>query len=218
MRITNHLEDPVSSLSQNSQFILDSLQTDDGPTRQALLDINKTANKTKALFRVLMRSAQPDTGSLPDWIDLETLFKDEIAFMEMEGLIQPNKMQMDINLFGARIYGIFSDFTQLLRAMVLNSAPTPETSSLPRQLRGWREKNNVCLEIQDCAGPIHRQAAEQAFEPFKGQMESIDAFRTPYPGLPTCRQVLNTYGGSIELKSTEQGAILSVTIALAPDS
>jgi len=165
-----------------------------------------------------MRSAQPETNNLPDWIDLETLFKDEIVFMEMEGLIWPNRMQMDINLLGARIYGIYSDFAHLLRTMVLNSAPTPESSSLTRQLRGWREKNIVYLEIQDHAGPIHKQVIEQAFEPFQGKTESISGFRIPHPGLPPCRQVLSTYGGGIELKSTDQGAILSVTIALAPDN
>ncbi|MDR2697578.1 MAG: response regulator [Holophagales bacterium] len=217
IRIANHMEGPISSLSKNSHFILNSLQPDDDQTRQALLNINKTVNKTKALFRVLMRSAQPETANLPDWIDLETLFRDEITFMEMEGLILPNKTQMDINLLGAHVYGIYSDFALLLRTMVLNSAPTPETSSLLRQLRGWREKNNVYLEIQDYAGPVHKQAIEQAFEPFQGQMESMSGFRVPHPGLPPCRQVLNTYGGNIELKSTDQGAILSITIALAPD-
>jgi len=218
IRIANHLEGPISALCQNSQFILNALQQTDDSTRQALLDINKTTHKAKALFRVLMRSAQPETNNLPDWIDLETLFKDEIAFMEMEGFILPNKMQIEINLLGARIYGIYSDFAQLLRTMVLNSAPTPETASLIRQLRGWREKNIVYLEIQDYAGPIHEQAIMQAFEPFQGKAESTSSFRIPHPCLSQCRQVLSTYGGSIDLKNTDQGAILSVTIALAPDN
>jgi hypothetical protein len=218
IKIANHLEEPIDLLTKNSQFILNSLQTNDDSTREALLNINKTVNKAKSIFRILMRSAQPEITSLTNWIDLETLFKDEIAFMEVEGLLQPNNMHVDIDMLGARVYGIRSDFTHLLRAMILNTIPTPETSSLPKQLRGWREKSNVHLEIQDYAGPVHKQVIEQAFEPFQAQQESISKnIRAIHPSLPPCRQILTTYGGSIELKSTDQGAILNVIIALVPD-
>jgi len=214
VKIADHLKDPIAALNQNSQLALQSLQTVDGPAQRALLDISQTADQAGTLLQALLRRAQPQTSSLPEWIDLENLLKEEIALMEVEELIKPDQLQREVNLSGARIYGIYSDFVFLLRTMALNSMPTPETSSMPLHLRAWREENNIHMEIQDYAGPVHQQTVEHAFEPFQGQREPVPGVRIPHSGLPQCRQILVTYGGSIELKNTGQGAILKVTIAL----
>jgi CheY-like chemotaxis protein len=209
-----YLKDPVETLNQCSHFLAQSLQPDDAQTKQALQDLNQAANQVESVFQGLLRRTRPDTTSLPEWIDLESLAKDEIAFMEVEGLLPAGQMQIDINLFGARVYGICSDFTRLLRTMVVNSIPAQESLPLNRHFRAWREENYVYLQIQDNAGTIHPKAIELAFEPFQGQREAMPGARSPHAGLPQCLQVLSTYGGSIDLKNTEDGVLLKATIAL----
>jgi hypothetical protein len=70
------------------------------------------------------------------------------------------------------------------------------------------------LQMQDSAGTIHPKAIELAFEPFQGQRESMPGARAPHPGLPPCLPTLSTFGGSIDLKNTEDGVLLKATIAL----
>ena len=214
VKIVDYMKEPIAALNQNSQFILQSLKTDDGPTAQALRDLGQTANKAEALFQALLRRTQPEASNLPEWIDLENLLRSEIAYMEAEGLLQPNQTQMDIDLADARVYGVYSDFVFLLRTMVINSAPTPETSSLPRHILARREASIIHMEIRDQAGPIHQQAFEHAFEPFQGQVASSPNTRAPNSALPQCRQILATYNGSIDLENTGEGVTLRITIAL----
>ena len=214
VKIADHMKDPIAALNQYTQFILHSLQPDDDMIRQALLTLSQTADQARTLLQVLLRSIQPQTSNLPEWVDLENLLKEEIALMEVEEIIKPGQLRMEMDLSGTRIFGIYSDFVFLARTMALNSTLTPETSSLPILLKAWREENDVHLEIEDYAGPIHQQVIEQAFEPFRGQREPVPDIRATHPGLPQCRQILTIYNGSIELKNTDQGAILKVIIAL----
>jgi len=212
--LANYLKEPISAFDNNCRLVTQKVQADDDPTKQALLNIGQFANQVRALFQALLRRTQTENTELPEWIDLECLLKDEIAFMEVEGLLIQDKMQADINLQGTRVYGIYSDFTRLLRIMLLNSVPTPEALSLPRRLRAWREENSVQLEIRDSAGRIHQQALECAFEPFQGQRESEPGVRVPHQALPSCCQILATYDGSAALENTDQGVALRITIAL----
>jgi CheY-like chemotaxis protein len=213
-KTANHLKEPASILSQCCHVLLRSVQSDDDSTVQALMGIGQAANEIEAVLQGLLRRTQSETVSLPEWIDLESLSNNEITFMEIEGLMIAGQMQRDIDLSGARIYGIHSDFTRLLRTMVMNSIPSPETLSLPRHFRAWREEGTVHLQIQDSSGQIHPIALERAFEPFQGQREPLPGVRAPHPGLPLCRQTLATYSGSIDMKNTDAGALLEITIAL----
>jgi CheY-like chemotaxis protein len=213
-KIGSHLREPILALNRNCQLVLQSVQAEDSATKQALLSISKFTNQVRGLFQVLLRRTMPETGNKPEWIDFESLLKDEMAFMEVEGQLGQENLHSEINLFGARVYGIYSDFSSLLRTMVLNSMPTPESQQLPRRLDAWREENNIFLQITDSAGKFHQQAIERAFEPFQGQREPIPGLRPPHPGLPSCLQILATYDGSLELENTEDGASQKARIAL----
>ncbi|MDR1841804.1 MAG: response regulator [Holophagales bacterium] len=212
--LANYLKEPITAFDHNCQLVIQAVQPDDDLTKQAILNISQFATQVKALFQALLRRTQAENTELPEWIDLESLLNDEIAFMEVEGLLASDKAQVDINLLGTRVYGIYSDFIRLLRIMLLNSAPTPEALSLPRQLRAWREENYVNLEVRDFAGQIQQQAIECAFEPFQGQRESIPGVRAPHGALPSVSQMLNTYDGNIALENTDNGVVLKATISL----
>jgi hypothetical protein len=214
IKTAEHLKEPVETLNHGCQFLIQSLNPEDLQTKHTLQDISLAATQVEAVFQGFLRRTRPDTISLPEWIDLESLIRNEIAFMEVEGLLLANQMQIDINLFGARIYGIYSDFTRLLRVMVINSIPSQESLSQLRQFRVWREESHVYLQIQDNAGNIHPKAIELAFDPFQGQRESMPGARSPHASLPQCLQTLSTYDGSIDLKNTEDGVLLKAMIAL----
>ncbi|MCL1908569.1 MAG: response regulator [Holophagaceae bacterium] len=214
VKTANHLKEPVETLNLSCQSILREHQQKGDPSGQALLQLSQAATQIEAVFQSLLRRTQSETANFPEWIDLEGLVRDEIAFMEVEGLLQPNHMQLNIDLSGTRIYGIYSDFARLLRGMALNALPDPKTHSPQILFGAWREENTIHLELRDSSGIIHPKAIEKAFEPFQGQREPLPGTRNPHPILPQCRQVLATYGGSIDLQSTENGAIIKATIAL----
>ena len=213
-KIAIYLKSPVASLDQNCQAVLSAVRSDDEPTRQALSSISHFTTQVRGLFQALLRRTQQESASLPEWIDMEGFLRGEIVFMEAEGLLKSDKVTIEINLAGARVYGIYGDFSTLLRTMVLNSIPSPWAISKPRHFRAWRDGGHVCLELSDSAGAIPRQLIESAFEPFQGQREAAQDLRMPHPGLPSCRQILATYDGSLELESNEQGATIRATFVL----
>jgi CheY-like chemotaxis protein len=213
-KIANHLREPILDLNKNCQLVLQSVPANDAKTKQALSSISRFTNQVRGLFQALMRRTLPETGNKPEWIDFESLLRDEMAFMEVEGQLGQENLHSEINLFGARVYGIYSDFAGLLRTMALNSIPTLEAQRLPRQLKAWREENDIFLEITDSAGKFHPQAIERAFQPFQGQSEPFPGPRVPHSGLPLCLQMLATYDGNFELENTENGIAQRVRIAL----
>jgi DNA-binding response OmpR family regulator len=216
IKTANHLKEPVETLGKSCGSLLREIKEDSGPAWGELLALSQAASQIEAVFQGLLRRTESETANLPEWIDLESLFRDELAFMEIEGLLQPGQMQSDINLQGTRIYGIKSDFTRLLRTMVFNA--TNENGggqeAGPIAFRAWREEGIVNLLIQDSAGPMHPSDIESAFEPFQGQREPPPGARVPHPALPQCRQNLATYGGSMEMEGIAQGASLKATVAL----
>lgn len=214
IKTASHLKEPVETLGSACQLLLKMPQKEDDQTNEVLANLGHAAAQIEAVFQGLLRRTQSETANFPEWIDLENLIKDEIAFMEVEGLIVPNQMQLDVDLAGARIYGIYSDFTKMLRMIVQNSLPKDNISSPPIYFRAWRKENHIHHEIRDCIGQIHPKAIESAFEPFQGKRETALGARAPHPALPQCRQLLATYGGNIELKNTDDGVIISATIVL----
>jgi len=216
VKTANHLREPVETLGKSCGFLFREIKEDGGPAWDALLSLSQAASQIEAVFQGLLRRTQSETANLPEWIDLESLFRDEIAFMEIEGILQLGQMQTDIALQGARIYGINSDFARLLRTMVLNSICNNEAvqEAGPIQFRAWREGGTVFLQIQDSAGTMRPSDVESAFEPFQSQREPLQGTRAPHPGLPQCRQTLATYGGTMEMENFGQGASVKATIAL----
>jgi signal transduction histidine kinase len=216
IKTANHLREPVETLGKSCGFLLREIKEDSGPAWDALLSLSQAASQIEAVFQGLLRRTQSETANLPEWIDLESLFRDEVSFMEIEGLLPPGQTRTDIALQGARIYGINSDFTRLLRTMVLNSINNnggdKEAESI--EFRAWRESGTVFLQIQDNAGPMHPSDIERAFEPFQGQREPPPGTRAPHPGLSQCRQTLATYGGSIEMENLCRGVSVKAVIAL----
>ncbi|MDR2561608.1 MAG: response regulator [Holophagales bacterium] len=216
VKTANHLREPVETLGKSCAFLFREIKEDSGPAWDALLSLSQAASQIEAVLQGLLRRTQSETVNLPEWIDLESLFRDEVAFMEIEGLLQQGQMQSDMALQGARIYGINSDFARLLRIMVLNSICDNEAGreAGPIQFRAWREGGTVFLKIQDSAGPMRPSDVESAFEPFQRQREAVPGVRAPHPGLPLCRQTLATYGGTMEMESLGQGASIVATITL----
>jgi len=216
VKTADHIREPVETLGKNCEFLFREIKDDSGPARDALISLSQAASQIEAVLQGLLRRTQSETANLPEWIDLESLFRDEVAFMEIEGLLQPSQMQTDIALQGARIYGIKSDFARLLRTMVLNSIcdNEPSLEAEPIQFRAWREGGTVFLRIQDSAGPMRQSDVDSAFEPFQSQREPLPDTRVPRPGLPQCRQTLATYGGTMEMENLGQGASILASFAL----
>lgn len=214
IKTANYLKEPVETLGLSCQSLLQSHEKEGNQPDHVLTQLSLAATQIEAAFQSLLRRTESETSNFPEWIDVENLVRDEIAFMEVEGLLQSNQIELHTDLSGARIYGIYSDFTQLLRIMTLNAFPGQKAQSPQILFRVWREENTIHLELRDSSGTIHPKALEQAFEPFQGQREPIPGTRNPHPNLPQCRQVLATYGGSIELKNVENGTIISATIVL----
>jgi C4-dicarboxylate-specific signal transduction histidine kinase len=122
----------------------------------------------------------------------------------------PEYVVMDLDIKGASVYGVHSDFARLLRTMAMNAAPGQGPA--PPRFRAWCEGGSVCLEMADQAGAMPQAALERAFEPFHAEPEP--GARAPHPALVACRQILTTYGGSLEMRNAGDGVALKATIAV----
>jgi CheY-like chemotaxis protein len=209
VKIADRLSAAADDLERSTAIVMGSVKPSDSETEGALRIIARHARRARALFHALLRHTTAAQES-PEWMDFQGFVMEEIVYMEMDGTLAPNQVLTELDIRDLRVYGVTSDFSRIIRTMVLNSALGHGTA--PALLRAWRRGSDVCLEMTDTAGRIPQAALESAFEPFQADLEP--GSRAPHPSLTACRQILSTYGGGIEIGNTGDGVALKVTIAI----
>jgi hypothetical protein len=210
-KVADRLFAATEDIERCAAVVIGSVKPGDSETEDALRLIGRYAKRARTLFRALLRHSAA-AQQTPGWIDLQGFIAEELMYMEVDGTLAPDQVRTELDIGGLRVYGVHSDLARLLRAMALNSAPGQGPA--PAELRAWREGGAICLEMADSAGAMPQAALERAFEPFQAEAEPEPGVRAPHTALTACRQLLATYGGSIEMRNAGGGVALRATIAI----
>ena len=208
-KVADRLFTAAEDMERCAAIVMASIRDGDSETLGALHQMGNYARRASALFHALLRHTTAAQGS-PEWIDMQSFVMEELMYMEVDGTLLPGQIHTELDIAGLRVYGVHSDFSRLLRAVVMNAMPGQ--GAAPAQFRAWREDDCIAMEMTDSAGQMPQTVLEKAFEPFHSESEL--GSRAPHPALTVCRQILITYGGGIEMTNTPNGVSLKVTIAI----
>lgn len=222
LKITLRLEDPVLTLSRQSQELERLMEAKEslGPAlcdhaAPALRQIREAVGTVDGLLKALMRRADKEAPATPEWVQLHALLTQELELLEAEGVV-PSEAEISMSLEAptSAIYGVYGDFARLLQHLMQHAfgGPLPSGSlALSTQL----QDDHLILEITDQGGPIPDVLLAQAFEPFSElHQQPVMGIRSPGAGLPHCRQLLLPYHGDITIANEGEGTRLRVALPL----
>jgi signal transduction histidine kinase len=210
----------VLKIKEESVHLAGFLNADELPTHedraachrsmdQVLLSIDQVEGMVRALLR---RAGQGEAGT-PEWVHLHELLMEEMDLMKAEGLL-PEDLPVELNFMAPRdlLLGVHSDFSEVFSHLfrhALGGGPGQLT------LRSWGGASHFRLELEDDGAPIDPGLLATAFEPFPDLRPAVtDQGRRPGPGLPACAQLMNAYGGTVEILPAERGSLIRISLPM----
>ena len=219
-RMAQRLQAPVGVLKQESaalSLLMErpevSAQEDRVACHRAMHQIHKAVSQVDGLVRGLLRRAGQEEARSPEWIHLHDLLNQELELLRAEGAL-PETLVVETNFQAPRdlIYGVYSDFAELLGHLVRHVA---QGQSGRMFLRTWGGNSHFRFEVEDDGAPIEETLLATAFEPFPDlRVDTGASGRKPGLGLPSCRQLLKAYGGSVQILPAETGSLIRISLPM----
>jgi len=220
MNMAQQLQTPVQTLKEESAILsifMDRPQVPAAHERaechRSMDQIRKAISKVDGLVRALLRRAGQGEATAPEWIHLHDLLKEELDLMQAEGLL-PDTCPVAFNLQAPRdlLFGVYKDFVEVIGHLIVHAlGGSPRTI----HLRTWGGKRHFRIEVEDDGGPIHPAVLEEAFEPFPDLRPQVEAGgRRPGQGLPACAQLMNAYGGTVQVLPTAEGTLVRLSLPM----
>jgi DNA-binding response OmpR family regulator/signal transduction histidine kinase len=220
LNMAQQLQYPVQVLKEESRALSAFMDQDNPPPpddrvecHRSMDQIRQAITQVEALIQTMLRRSGRGDISVPSLIHLHEILGQELDLMRTDGLI-PAEVSLVLNLQAPRdlIYGIATDFVEmighLLRHALLGS---------PNQvmIRTWGGGSHFRMELEDDGDPIHPSLLESAFEPFPELRPVGPAHgRKPGDGLPSCAQLLATYGGTVQLLPLAKGSLVRLGLPM----
>jgi signal transduction histidine kinase len=180
---------------------------------QSMAQIHHAIAQVDGLVLGLLRRAGRGEASSPEWIHLHELLKQELELVRAEGIL-PESMPVELNLLAPKdlLFGVYSDFTEVVGHLIGHAL-----EGLPRQIsiRTWGGDKAFGMEVEDDGAPIEAGLLDDAFEPFLDlRPEKAKAGRRPGQGLSACAQLMNTYGGTVQIIAVERGSRVRISLPM----
>ena len=214
------LQLPVQTLkeesSQLSRFIERPNALAEGEQvecHRSMDQIRAAVNQMDRLVRALLRRTVQGQANSPEWIHLHDLIMQEVEFMQAEGTL-PAELPVNLNLQAPRdlLFGVYTDFAELLSSLIAHAL---EGKPGRISIRTWGGQGHFRLEAEDDGAPIEPGLLETAFEPFH-DLRALPAKggRHPGIGLPVCAQLMNAYGGSVQILPADRGSLVRLNLPM----
>lgn len=220
MNMAQSLQTPVTRLKTES-LAVERFVTREGLTlpedRQAcqssLDGIQQAIVQVDGLVKALLRRGGRGEPGTPEWMHLHELTRQELDLMHAEGVF-PEQVVLELNLQAHRdlMFGVYSDFAEVLGHMAGHALLGDPGHIF---VRTWGGQSHFRLEMEDDGDPLSQGAMDQAFEPFSGLRSGLQLQgRLPGPGLPACAQLMNAYGGTMEIQKLGRGSLVRLALPM----
>jgi signal transduction histidine kinase len=220
MNMAQQLQTPVQTLKEESAILSIFMDRPEVPAiheraecHRSMDQIRKAISKVDGLVRALLRRAGQGEATAPEWIHLHDLLKEELDLMQAEGLL-PDTCPVAFNLQAPRdlLFGVYKDFVEVIGHLIVHALGG---SPGKIHVRTWGGKRHFRIEVEDDGGPIHPAVLEGAFEPFPDLRPQVEAGgRRPGQGLPACAQLMNAYGGTVQVLPTAAGTLVRLSLPM----
>jgi DNA-binding response OmpR family regulator/signal transduction histidine kinase len=181
--------------------------------QRSMDEIRQSIAQVDGLVRALLRRAGRGEASSPEWIHLHDLLRQELELMRAEGTLAES-FPVALNLQAPRdlLYGVYSDFAEVFGHLIGHAM-----EGEPKQIsvRTWGGNSHFRIELEDDGAPIQAELLDGAFEPFQDLRPARSGTgRMPGQGLSACAQLMNAYGGTVQILAVDQGSMVRLNLPM----
>ncbi len=180
------------------------------PEVENVKKIHEQAARMNALISDLMERLRQSRERRLEWLDVNQLLREEAAFLAapFQGIGGVElEWRLDENL--PRIKGCISDFRQVFGNLLRNALDAmAECATRRLVLASSCDVRFAHVRVKDSGPGIPAPIREKVFDPFfttKTGRGSLAGGLGMGIGLHHCRELLKSYGGTIDLESPEEG-------------
>jgi CheY-like chemotaxis protein/signal transduction histidine kinase len=221
LSMAQRLQVPVKSLIGDSGTLAHFMDQPGFPALSDRVECHRVMDRIRCsitevdnlVTSLVVRSRQSEAKP-PEWLQLHLLLSQEVEIMRTEQRL-PLDLPVEMVFRASRdlLFGVSGDFSHLLGNMISHSLGGNPSRLFLRTSGGDGE---LQLELEDNGGPIDPESLATAFEPFLDLRKGPETgLRQPGVSLPGSAQLVQAYGGKIELLSTERGSLLRLTIPMS---
>lgn len=178
------------------------------------------ADKVELLIHNLLAKGRNEAEDARQKLNLNDLIVKELEFLDADMELK-HEVKKNLNLDPSLscLFGIYSDFSQVIYNMIKNASDAMKNSSKKElTITTKHDDENIYIEFQDTGAGILPADLERIFDPFfttkpkKGAEKKGESAGTGL-GLYTCSQLMKSYGAEISVKSLlGEGATFTITI------
>ncbi len=178
--------------------------------------VSASENMHVMIENILAKNRQKKT---PDRVDLNHLLKQELDFLYSDPFFQKEvKTEIHLDLHLPIVSGVYSDFAQIFGILLRNAieAMYDQNEKILTVVTTHLTGEGILVEILDTGCGIPKAHLEKLFDPFyTTKTGDNDRPQGTGLGLYMARQLLNAYGGMIDVESEEKkGAKFCVRIPM----
>jgi len=181
--------------------------------------VSSAADMTKSIVNTLLGKSRDESIEYKREIDLNELIKREVEFLKADSELKHTiKIDLDLNPSITKIFGIYTDFSQVTANLMKNAVDAMINS--PKKELGISTKQdskNIYVLVKDTGAGISPANLKRIFDPFfttkayKDKKKNKETGGTGL-GLYTSKLLLKSYHADISAKSYGTGSLFTISI------
>jgi len=190
--------------------------------KDSLNNIKKTlsaSDMTKSIVNALLDKSRNESIEYKQKIDLNELITQEVDFLKADSELKHTiKIDLDLDLSITKIFGIYTDFSQVTANLIKNAVDAMINS--PKKELGICTKHdseNIYVLVKDTGEGVSPANIEHIFDPFfttkacKDKKKNEETGGTGL-GLYTNKLLLSSYHAEISIKNLDTGSLFTISI------
>ncbi len=206
--VGHELNNPLSYVTNNAEFLQDRLGGDDPSVASAVEHILTGADRMRGIIRDISAFARPRESTLGP-VDVAATVRGAVQLLSSQ---LRHRAQLDLQLQQVFVKAGEAELGQVVLNTVANAVqaiPVGAADQHRVRVHCRREGDDAVIEVEDSGGGISPEDLDRVCEPFfttkaVGQGTGL--------GLFVCHRIANDLGGALEVSNGERGALVRVTL------
>ena len=203
--IAHELNNPLTGIRSMAQVLLKDPSLDQ-KIKDDLMEIEKASERSQAIIKNLMEFSTPESDPSHTQVSFDSVLEKTLPVLQSALKIHEISVQVEKNL----LVEVEPNLMQQVIFNLLNNASQAMQTSGKIWIKGFREKNQVKIEIEDNGPGISKNIVNKIFDPFFTTKEEGEGTGL---GLSVCKSILESFSGNLSLsQSARKGARFIITL------
>ncbi len=208
--VAHEINNPMTAILMASSFALEEIG-EASPYKSELETINGEALRVRDIVKNLLDFARPSQGEIEE-VDISSVVQNAMVLLGRQIEHQHIELKVDCTSQVLKVLVDKNQITQVCHNLLTNALDAmPQGGCLTISTR--REKGYAVVRFTDTGAGIPPENLSRIFEPF---FTTKRAAKGTGLGLSICHNIIDKYGGKIEVKSkVGKGSTFAVRLPLA---